>query len=345
MRRMILYILLTAILVNIPVFGQQKVHVVTTLSTYADIAKQIGGNHVNVTYLVQGNQNAHFIRPKPSYAKLMASADLFVTTGLDLEIWVPTLVEMSKNPNIRSGQKGFVAAADGVPLLEKPVTMSREEGDLHIYGNPHIVTGPQNIPIIARNILIGLKKVDPQHAADYQRNFETFRTTYYQFLYGEELVNLLGENVLQSLAEQGNLIPFLKSKQFKGKYLIDFAGGLLKKGSVLYGKKIVAYHKNWVYLNSFLGLEVIGYVEPKPGIPPSPKHVKELIDEMKEKQVKVVLAANYFDEKKVNDICEKVGAIPVIVPMGVDKTLGLNSIFDVMTFWVDGLVNAYLQTE
>ena len=155
-------------------FAADKINVVTTLSTYADIVKYIGKDKVNVQYIVEGDQDAHFVRPKPSFAVLLSKADLFVSTGLDLELWVPTLVDMSKNDKIRSGQQGFVAAYDGVNLLDKPDVFSRSEGGLHIYGNPHITPNTLNLKIIAENITIGLEKIDPQNSDYYINNLKIF---------------------------------------------------------------------------------------------------------------------------------------------------------------------------
>ena len=101
---------LLLLLLTSAIQAADKINVVTTLSTYANDAKYVGGYKVKVNYIVAGDQDAHFVRPKPSYAMLLSDADLFVSTGLDLELWVPSLVDMSKNDNIRSGQKGFVAA-------------------------------------------------------------------------------------------------------------------------------------------------------------------------------------------------------------------------------------------
>ena len=136
----IIFIVLCLLLISLTLQGNDKINVVTTLSTYADIAEKIGGDKVNVQYIVAGDQDAHFVRPKPSFAVMLNKADLFVSTGLDLELWVPSLVDMSKNDKIRSGGSGFVAAYDGIELLEKPQVLSRSEGGLHIYGNPHITT-------------------------------------------------------------------------------------------------------------------------------------------------------------------------------------------------------------
>ncbi len=328
------------------IMAADKLQVVTTLSTYADIAQRIGGDKVTVNYIVPGNQDAHFVRPKPSYAVLLNKADLFVSTGLDLELWAPTLVDMSKNPNIRSGQPGYVSASAGMDLLEKPSVLSRSEGGLHIYGNPHITTGPLNFKIIAQNITIGLKKIDPAHAAFYESNLKQFEADIDNHMFGKELVRLMGGKLLTKLALKGQLIDFLSTKSFKGNKLIDYLGGWLKQGLSFRGRQIVSYHKNWVYFQKVFGIKTVGYVEPKPGIPPSPKHVEELVQNMKKHHVKVLLAANYFSATKVKEICAKVGAIPVIVPMGVEQDNPQTSdVFKLVDTWINGLKTAFAQAD
>lgn len=337
--------LLIGVFLFTSLFGQSKLKVVTTLTTYADIVKYIGGSYVDVTYIVEGNQDAHFVRPKPSFARIMHDADVFVTTGLDLELWVPSLIDMSKNPKIRSGQPGYVAAYDGIHLLEKPTNLSRSEGGLHIYGNPHITSSPINLETIAKNITIGLVKNDPVHAEFYKANLQKFNKEMNRRLFGETLVQLLGAKTLIKLAETGKLIPFLQQKSYKGKKLIEYLGGWMQKGAILYGQKIVTYHKNWVYFSKLFGLETVGHVEPKPGIPPSPKHVQELIKDMKKYNVKVILAANYFDQQKVKRISEKVGAIPVIVPLYVGGAPEAKDVFSLIDLWVNSLREAYQKAE
>lgn len=321
------------------------INVVTTLSTYANIAKIIGGDKVNVKYIVQGDQDAHFVRPKPSYAVLLSDADLFVSTGLDLELWVPTLVDMSKNNNIRSGQSGFVSASDGVTLLDKPDVLSRSEGGLHIYGNPHFTTNPLNLKIVAENITIGLEKIDPSNSEFFRKNLKDFQSKIDNKTFGTKLVKLMGGKLLTKLANNGTLVEFLKSKEYKNEKMINYLGGWLKEALPFRGKKIVGYHKNWVYFKKLFGLNIIGNIEPKPGIPPSPKHVEKLVQSMKENKVKVVLAANYFDENKVKNICKKVGAVPVIVPMFVDGSKNTKNVFDLVDLWVAQLNNAFIQSN
>jgi hypothetical protein len=128
---------------------------------------EIGGERVRVESIARGDQDAHFVRPRPSFQLYLRDADLFVGTGLDLELWVPALLDAAGNRKIMEGAAGYVSAWPGVELLDVPASASRSEGDVHIYGNPHIHTDPLNMIFIARNILAGLKKVDPEGASYY----------------------------------------------------------------------------------------------------------------------------------------------------------------------------------
>ncbi len=257
------------------VFAQSKLRVVTTLPDYKVIAEFIGGDRVEVSAIVQGDQDAHFIRPKPSFVSLVRDADLLISTGLDLELWLPTVVDKSGNTRVRSGEPGYVAAAQGMKLLEKPEVMSRSEGGVHIYGNPHVNCSPINMRVAARNIATGLVKTIRDGKEFYEANLERFLDTVDRRLFGDDLVEFLGGETLCKLAEKGTLIGFLEEKEFREKPLIDYIGGWLGEMMPLRGTAIVTYHKNWVYFVRLFGLEEAGTVEPKPGIPPSPKHVTD----------------------------------------------------------------------
>ncbi|NLI48332.1 MAG: zinc ABC transporter solute-binding protein [Acidobacteria bacterium] len=245
-----------------------KLRVVVTYSAYHSIAEYIGGDKVVVSHIVEGNQDPHIVRPKPSLAVMLKSADVYVATGMDLEMWSPALVDMSGNPNIRSGQKGYVSASAGLRLLETPVTISRAEGDVHIYGNPHIHTSPLNGKTIAENICVGLKRNAPEHAEYFDQNLKRFIEEIDRRTFGDELVRLLGGRVLTDLAQKGQLFSFLENKQYHGQPLSARLGGWMKAAEPLRGLKIVAYHKNISYFAELFNIEIVDYLEPKPGIPP-----------------------------------------------------------------------------
>jgi ABC-type Zn uptake system ZnuABC Zn-binding protein ZnuA len=320
---------------------KDKIFVVSTLTDYAAIAREIGGERVTVEAIAAGDEDSHFVRPKPSFAEKLSRADLFLTTGLDLELWAPSVIDKSQNASIREGQMGYVAVADGVPMMEVPAALDRSQGGVHVYGNPHIHTSPLNVKIVATNIAIGLKKVDPQHEAEYFARLKRFKEQLDERMYGKELTGLLGGQTLDRLALSGNLIPFLEQKEFGGKKLIEKLGGWMKAMLPLRGKKLVTYHKNWIYFTSLFGLEVIGEVEPKPSIPPSPGDVERLIVNMQRLDVKVVLAANFYDENKVKMICRTVGATPIIVAMSVEGVPEVRTYFELVDHWVRSLRAGY----
>jgi ABC-type Zn uptake system ZnuABC Zn-binding protein ZnuA len=318
----------------------EKLRVVTTLPDYADLARRIGGDRVTVQAIVRGDQDAHFIRPKPSFLAMVQRADVLVATGLDLEMWLPTVVDKSGNTHVRSGKPGFVAASQGMPLLEKPTTLSRIEGGLHVYGNPHVTCSPLQMKIAARNIATGLATNDPGGRELFERNARAFAEEIDRRLFGEELLKLLGSKTLTRLATSGKLVAFVRDNEYRGKPLAAYAGGWLRKMLPLRSVPIVTYHKNWVYFARLFGLEEAGTVEPKPGIPPSPKHVAGLVRLMREREIRIILAANYFDESKVRSTAEQVGAIPVIVPLYVGGAEGTGDYFALVDRWVDSLVGA-----
>ena len=153
-----------------------KVRVVCTTPTYADIVRQIGGRHVRVLSIMRGPENMHNIQPKPSYMLKVKHADLFVHTGLDAELWAPLLIRGSRNPKIAPGKPGNVDLSRGIELLEVPApgTLSRAQGDIHIFGNPHYWLDPLNGIKIARTISDALKRADPKHAGEYEANYRKF---------------------------------------------------------------------------------------------------------------------------------------------------------------------------
>lgn len=330
-------ILLIALAIGAPVAAQ--VQVVTTLPTYAAIASEVGGERVQVESIARGDEDAHFVKPKPSYALMLKRADLFVTTGLDLELWAPTLVDKSGNRAIRDGQPGFVAAHVGIPKKEVPASVSREAGDVHIYGNPHLYSSPIAAKQIAANIAAGLERVDPDGVETYRAGLTAFQHRIDVALYGEELLELLDSSTLDPLAREGRLVPFLEEQDYEGEPLLTKLGGWLERGLAFRGQEIIAYHKNWIYFADLFGLRIVDYVEPKPGIPPSARHVKELIDTIQDRNIRVLLAASYFDPRQPELIAERTGCAALILPLG--PVSGVDGYFGLIDLWVDRLAEAF----
>lgn len=318
----------------------EPLRVVTTLPDYAVIAKEIGGDRVEVQAIVQGEQDAHYIRPKPSFVAMVRRADVLIDTGLDLEMWLPTVVDKSGNTKVRSGQSGYVAVSKGVHLLEKPKVVSRIEGGVHLYGNPHITCSPVNMRTVARNIAAGLIKNDPEGAAYYRDRTDRYIRRLDERLFGKALVDMIGGDTLADLAREGRLLSFAEKQEYEGKPLMERLGGWMKQMLPLRGKPIVTYHKNWVYFVTLFELEEAGTVEPKPGIPPSPRHVLELTSMMRKRKIGLILAANYFDEQKIRTVASRVDAEPVIVPLYVGGSEGVETYSELVDLWVQKLLKA-----
>jgi zinc/manganese transport system substrate-binding protein len=321
--------------------GVDRVKVVTSLTTYAAIARDIVGDRGIVSSIALGDENPHYVQPKPSFVPTLSQADLFVTTGLDLELWVPALLDKANNPKVTEGGAGYVAAYADIDLLDVPTSFSRAQGDIHVYGNPHIWTSPLNAVQIARNILTGLRRVSPENADYFAGREKDFEDRMYRALFGEELVKVLGGPTLASLDRQGKLLDFLKARQYQGAPLIGRLGGWLKEAMVFRGKSVVCYHKEWDYFSREYDVPCIDYIEPKPGIPPTPGHVLEVINEMRAQHIQVLFSTNYYDRSQVLEVAQKTGARAVIVPSNTNGAPGINTYIDLMNLWISELVRAF----
>jgi zinc/manganese transport system substrate-binding protein len=315
--------------------------VVTSLTTYGAIAREIVGDRVTVTSIAQGNEDPHFVQPKPSFVRLLRDADLFVTTGLDLELWVPALLDRAGNRKIVDGAPGYVAAYRGIDLLEVPASLSRSQGDIHVDGNPHIHTDPLNGIIIARNVLAGLQRVSPRDAAYFAEREKDFERRVLEATIGADLVNVLTAPVAYELLKSDKLYDFLGTKQYQGKPLLDRLGGWMKEAQVFRGKEIACYHKEWAYFSNRYQVTCAEYIEAKPGIPPTPGHVQEVIALMKQRKIRVLFASNYFDRNQIRQVAQRTGAQAVIVPENTNGAPGVNTYFDLMNAWVNGLAAAF----
>ena len=330
-----------ALLVAAPLEAQTPLRVVTSLPTYAAIAREIVGDRGTVAAIAEGDEEPHFVQPKPSFLPLIAQADVFVTTGLDLELWVPALLDKAGNPRVSEGGQGYVAAYRGIRLLEVPVTASRSEGDIHVYGNPHIHTDPVNGIWIARNILAGLERVAPRNAAYFREREQAFEHRLLGRIYGDELVRLLTPEVLFDLARSYQEMEFLRTNQYQGAPLVTHLGGWMKQAEAFRGKQMVCYHKEWAYFSARFGLPCVEYVEPKPGIPPSPRHVQRLLELMRRDHVPVIFSPNYYNRNQIREIAARTGAAGVIVPGQVHGAPGVDTYDRLVDTWVGELRRAF----
>jgi ABC-type Zn uptake system ZnuABC Zn-binding protein ZnuA len=319
--------------------------VVASLTVYADIAKEILGERGEVSAIASARQDAHFVQAKPSYAMMINRADLLVATGLDLEMWMPAVIDKSRNPRIREGSVGYVSIATDIPMLQVPDNPSRAGGDIHIFGNPHVHTDPLRAVIVAKNIKTGLRNVDPDDATYYEERFRDFKRRIYERMFGPELVELVGGDKLAELEMQHRLLPFLEGSEMGGRPLSARLGGWMKEAECLRGKRIVAYHLNWIYFTDRFRIQIANYVERRPGIPPSAAHVADLIALMREEKIQVLWVADYFDERIPTLMAERTGAKFLYAPQytgGSDET---SDYFSLVDTWVDMMKSGFPQCQ
>lgn len=307
-----LTVLLLILLVAAPAAAQ--VRVVTTTSDLAWATEQVGVEFVSVRSLAAPNEDPHYVSPTPSLMALVGDADLFVEIGLNLEIWTERLLDGAGNPNVRPGGAGYVLASAGITTKERPATLSRSQGDLHPDGNPHVWLDPLNMKIILGNVAEGLARVDPANAETYRANAAAVQSRIDVAMYGEELLAMLGAPLLDRLAASKQLDGYL-DKEIGGATLRSRAGGWLADADALRGRKIVCYHRNWVYFADRFGLDIAEYIEAKPGIPPSAAHRGRVIELIKAEGIASVVVTNYYDDRIPKAIGEASGARVAVVPM------------------------------
>ena len=317
------------------------VRVVATLPVYADLVEKIGGAGVEVSAIAAPNEDAHFVRPKPSFALSIRRADLFITTGLDLELWAPVVLDRAGNADVSEGGRGYVTAYTGIELLDIPVSADRSGGDVHLFGNPHLATDPLRALQVARNITVGLERVAPDRTGVWNAGLARVTAEIHRRLFGGRLVELLGGDLLEQLALQGTLRAFLEGEEFEGRPLISELGGWLGVAEAFRGRDIICYHKNWAYLEDRFGVRCADFVEAKPGIPPTPGHVASLLEKMTSEGIGVILAASHYDERKVETVAQRGMARSVIVSMNPGGRAGADDYFALVDTWVDGLAQAF----
>jgi zinc/manganese transport system substrate-binding protein len=254
-----------------------KLKVVTATQDLASIVQAVGGDKVDVFSISTGNQNPHFVPPKPSYILKLKDADLLVRTGMELDIWLDPLIESARNQKIFRNGSAYVDASQNVPVLGAPANrQDRSMGDVHSSGNPHYWLDPVNAKYISLNIVNGLKRVDPADAAYFEQHRQAF---------------------LKSLASK--------------------LTGWLKESKPLMGVPVITYHDSWPYFTQRFGLDVVGHIEPLPGIPPSPKYLAQLIGKVKAQHVKLIIMEPYFNRSAPDTIAKATGAKVVVLAPSV----------------------------
>jgi zinc/manganese transport system substrate-binding protein len=306
--------------------------VVTTLNVLADVAREIGGDLVHAQSLADARQDPHTVEPRPTLMQVARKADVFVEIGLQLELWGEKVVSGSGNTKIQRGQPGRIVASTGVRTLELPQVLSREWGDVHPYGNPHIWLDPIQVKHIAENIARGLEAVDAAHAEVYRTRLKAYEDRIDRALFGPELVEEVGGAKLSRLAEQDRLSEYLEQHK-----LADKLGGWLKRAAPLKGRPIVTYHKTAIYAAQRFGFTIPIEIEEKPGIPPSARHRDHVLEVMKAQGVRTILQAVYYDRAAGEYLASKTGAHLIVIPIDVG-TEEAPTYFDLIDLMLSSLV-------
>jgi ABC-type Zn uptake system ZnuABC Zn-binding protein ZnuA len=319
-----------------PARAEDALEVVATLPDIGKIAEAVGGDKVHVTTIASGIQDPHFVDPKPSYVVKLRDAKLFLVNGLDLEIgWVPPLLDSARNGSIRVGAPGYVDCSKGIPVLEVPSgQITRAEGDVHPFGNPHYLTDPLNGVIVAQTIADAFARARPADAAYFEGRKKAFQNSVYEHLFGKELVDLVGGKKLDRLARAGELGKFLADQSQGETKLASKLGGWLGKMAPLAGAQVVFYHKSYTYFVERFGLRAESFVELKAGIQPGPSHLADLVGVMRRDKIQILATHPFYDEKIAKLVADKAGAKLIVLPLEVGGVKGANdylSFFDTVT--------------
>ena len=247
--------------------SQAKLNVVATLPDFGSLAREIGGDKVEVMVLAKPTEDPHF-DARPSFVVQLRTADVLIEGGAELEIgWLPPLLQNARNPKIEAGKPGRVIAAEGLRLMNVPANATRAAGDVHALGNPHFMTDPIIAKAVAQHIAQAFSAIDPANAAVYEANNKKFEAT-----------------INAKLQEWGAaMLPFK-------------------------GQNVVAYHDSWVYFAHRFGLNIDVFLEPKPGIPPSPSHLVEVIAQVKARKIKAIIIEPFHDRKIAEKVASATGA-------------------------------------
>jgi zinc/manganese transport system substrate-binding protein len=283
----------------------ERLHVLATTTDLREIAKAVGGEHVEVTCVTKGPEDPHFVEARPSLIRAAAKADVLLVTGLELEIgYEPLLLSESRNAKIQKGRPGYVDASAGIVTLEVPRgPVDRTMGDVHAFGNPHYLQDPVRAKKAAGTIAEAFAKNDPDHADSYRERLAAFRRELDVALWGEALLAEVRASRLERRLARGKLLAYLKEKELSGKL-----GGLAARLAPHAGRKVVSYHGLWIYLFDRFGLVEAAKVEPKPGVSPSPRHLAKVARIAKKERARVLVHATYHPERTAKRAAELGGA-------------------------------------
>lgn len=281
MYKIIIKLVSFCIFILIPTLAFAELKVVATLPTLGALAQEVGGDLVKVDVLANATEDPHYVSPRPDFILKANKADMLIYNGMELEVgWLPPVQKNARNPKILDGGSGAVDASKFITPLNVPKgKVDRSQGDIHAQGNPHYLYSLPNGIAVARGIAQKMIELDPDNAAKYQAQLDTF----------------------------------VKKAEAENKYWKE------KFDSSAENKRIISYHDSMVYMTKWLGLEQVGTIEPIPGVAPSPSHVTTLVGKLKSNPVRYILQENYQPKSTSEKISKMINAKVVIIDPGPSK--------------------------
>jgi len=316
----------------------KSVQVCATVPDLGNLAQEIGGDQVKITVFAKSQEDPHFVEAKPSFIKALSQADLFLQIGMELEVgYAPVLLQNSRNSRVLLGAPGYVDCSKVIPPLEVPTGMvDRSMGDVHPLGNPHYLLDPLNGLRVAQLIKDRLTELRPEKKASFEERYTTFYRKIGSGLVGEKLGQKYEFEKLALLFDEGRLEPFLKEKKED-----PLLGGWLGMMLPYRGNKVVGDHNLWPYFARRFGISVVGFLEPKPGISPTTRHLQDLIEQMKAQGVKVILSSPYFEIRYAQFVSKNTGAKIVLLAHQVGSRPGTDDYIKMIDYNVKQLVAAF----
>jgi zinc/manganese transport system substrate-binding protein len=291
----------------LPTIAQaKKLNIVTSTTDMAALTQEVGGDKVNVEAIAKGYQDPHFVEAKPSFLLRLRQADLLISVGLQLEIgWLPPLITQSGNPRVQVGAAGYLDASQFAEILEIP------QGTVtRAEGDVHPLGNPHYW-------------LDPDNGRRIARG----------------IAGKLGE------LDPGDAPYFQQRFQDFDKRLTAAEQKWDAEMKPYRGRKVVTYHRSFPNFAKHFGLDVIGYVEPRPGIPPTPSHTLDLIQQMKRENAKIVLVEPYFDLKTPQSIGRATGAQVIVYLPSVGGEKQVTNYFELFDYDIGLLTKAFQATQ
>jgi len=291
--------------------SRPKPHAVcATTPDLAALCRTIGGERVAVTCFAKGPEDPHFLDARPSWIRAVSRAEALVEVGRELEIgWLPLLVDNGRNGAVLGGQPGRIVASDAVRALGVPTgPIDRSRGDVHVGGNPHFLVDPLCGLQVARLLAQRFGALWPADREVFLTNFAAFRQQVADAMVGSKVAARYEHDAeqLAQLFPSGKLEELLKAQDD-----LKDLGGWFGELRAWRGSKVVADHDVWPYFAERFGLQVVGFLEPTPGVAPTTAHLAGLVTLMKEQQVRTILSTSYFGPQHAELVARNTGAVIV----------------------------------